>query len=727
MKTFADEADYLKRKWREACADPATGLELEAFRAAAETLVAERKGRESWEMVKAHLFELGCTRAAIDVSPYDWFPAFASWHYHRNHPMGAIFGRRTGEIDPPGLGAKIWKGAKTGRWAIWKDFDHCAPDWDAILPLGFPGLKKRLLDHWQDTEFYRSRAVAADALLAFVDRLIAQGAKNEAACAAGPRRARLAKEVAALKRLRAGAPQTAYDVLLFIYLFWVANENFDRFQTRTLGNLDRLLTPYYHADLAAGRTTEAEFREQLRHFWWQWGSINNYWGQPVYLGGTKADGTTEYNDVSKIILDIHDALCLPTPKMHLKMGPSTPDWVWKKTLDMARRTRSVAFFGEEPAARQMKAMGRTAEEARECVIWGCNEWGVRDSANTSTGAYVNAVKGFEDALADARAGTWAPADFAAFRDGCVARIVALFETARDLATANEANLHRVNPSNVFSLSCAWSVEKGVDAHGGGTDAAGRRIGGTRAGNNSVMLFIGLGTLVDALAAVKDIVYDRREMTLAALAELMAKNWAGREDLRRRMFRSPVKWGMNDPEANALAHLVVSRVAAAVNGTPNARGGIYLLSGHSARQHIELGRKTGATPDGRRAGEEMSKNISPTMGADRKGATAFVNSARAVDARLMPGDYQFDIALLPTTVAGDKGLQVMRALAETFFANGGVVMQFNVHDAALLRDAQAHPEKYETLMVRVCGWSIRWNDMPRVEQEKYILRVEEMAR
>ncbi len=722
--TFADEADYLKRKWREPTSDLSTGLERDAFAALVRKYIEEHKRRESWEMTKARIFELGCTRTAIDVSPYDWFPAYPSWHFHRNHPLKQFLNQRAGEIDPPGLGEKLWKGAEQGYWAIWKDFDHCAPDWDAILPLGFPGLKKRLHDNWKDTDFYRSRDVAANAFLLLLDRFVAQGEKNAAACADATRRARLEKEIAALKRLHDGAPQTAYDVLLFIYVFWCTVELFDAYQVRTLGNIDRLLTPYYRADLAAGRTTEAEFREQFRHFWWQWGSINNYWGQPVYIGGTKADGTTEYNEVSQIVLETNDELCLPTPKMHMKMAANTPDWAWRKGLDMARRHRSVAFIGEAPLARQMAAMGYSAEEAREATIWGCNEWAARDSANSTGAGHVNLLKCVADTVAEFKSGP-VPETFETFRELCLDRMAQLCRVARDLAYRNEQNLSRVNPSNGLTLATARSVELGVDAHGGVT-ADGKVVGGTRHGNNSIILLIGLGTTADAIMAVKELVYDAKAaLTLPELADLMERNWSGREDLRLRMFRSPHKWGMNDPTANETERMIIETCAAEINGKPNSRGGVFFASGHTARQHIELGWKTGATPDGRHAGEEMSKNGSATMGVDRNGATALINSYAALDARLLPGDFQIDVALLPTTVPGDRGLMVMRALMETYFANGGVVIQFNVHDVAELRDAQAHPEKHEDLMVRVCGWNARWIDMPRAEQEKYILRAEEL--
>ena len=89
----------------------------------------------------------------------------------------------------------------------------------------------------------------------------------------------------------------------------------------------------------------------------------------------------------------------------------------------------------------------------------------------------------------------------------------------------------------------------------------------------------------------------------------------------------------------------------------------------------------------------------------------------------PGDFPLDVALLAKSIPGEKGLAVLRTLIERYFENGGLVIQFNVHDAATLKDAQKHPEKYQNLQVRVTGWNVRWNDIPKVEQDKFILRQE----
>ena len=729
--SLENDLEYLKGKWRADVTDEGTGLGTDGVLAGWREIVASR-GDEPWETTKAKLFAFGCDRTAIGVSPHDWFPAFAPWSFHRGHPLWKILPARAKEVDgihSPGLEMKIAAGEKIGRWVVWKDYSHCAPDWDYVIALGFPGMRKRLLENWKDAPYYHSRRIAADATLRLVGRL-AEHARRANEASPSPR---LAAEAAALAHLCERGPRTAYEVLLFIYLEWVMGENFDGFQVRTLSNLDRILTPYYRADIAAGRTTEAEFRDQLRHFWWQWGSIDNYFGQPVYFGGTKADGTTEYNEVSRILLEEHDQLGLPTPKVHIKTGPSTPDWVWRKTLDLARRQRSVTFCGEEPIARAIMGLGYTAEQARACAIWGCYEWGIRDSCNDTIPSYISALKPIElmlvrgtgngehiprakrvaegDALAGVGTGNWE--SFDSFKAAYLKMLEDATREARELAFETEKWTHEINPSMLFSLSVEYSVKTGRDAY----------HDGTAHGNNSHLLLVGLGSAVDSLLAVEDIVFKERALTLSELGAAMAANWKGHEELRLRVLRSKRKWGNNDPEANALGCAIARCFARQANNIPNSRGGRFVAGGHSSRRFIDFGKLTGATPDGRLAGEEMSKNLSPAPGADTEGATALINTVTAIDPADMPMDLPLDVMLHPSAVAGEKGLDVMRALVEQYHARGFTLIQFNVFNADTLRDAQAHPGKYESLQVRVCGWNVRWNDLPREQQDAYIRRAE----
>ena len=726
VATLTNEARYIEWKWREDVTDPKTGVTQEQAKEKLLVLSKELEPKEPWNVVKATCFAWLCDNLAIDVSPLDWFPAFACWNRHAR-PISPVLGRRNGEIEQkfyPEICPRMYEGNRQGKWMVWKDFDHIVPDWDTIIPLGFTGMKARLLANWQEEKpYYRAEKIAAEGIERLLDRLIRQGTMGLSAprsedAAGTVRNARLVKQVASLKRLRAGVPQTAYDVMQFIYLYFVLSEHFEGVQARSLSIIDRTLWPYYERDLAAGRTTEAEFREQFRHFLWQWGSIDNYWGQPVTMGGTKADGMTEDNPLSYVILDVMDECALPTPKFHLKIAENTPDDLLRKALDMARRHRPLSFIGEKPTRRVLEHLGSTPEESRQFYTKGCYEFTTPKNGNGIGGGHVNLVKIVELMLADAVTNGFTAATFDDFLAEYLKRTVSTAAEVRDFFFEFERHLDDVNPALVASLAGEFSVQKGLDA----------LSTGTKNGNKTGICLSGTGTAVDALMAVKELVYEEGgRLNLKELGELMAKNWEGREDLRLRMLRSKRKWGNNDAEANALCSRIVKAASAEVNFKPNSRGGRFILSGHNARQFICEGRLTGATPDGRKTGEEFSKNLSPTMGVDTEGVTALVATLAALDSRDLPGDFPLDVMLHPSAVDGEKGFEVMKALLFQYYANSGLIMQFNVFDAEELKDAQEHPEKYENLQVRVCGWNVRWNDLPKAEQDAYIRRAETIAR
>ena len=730
VEGITDVDTYLRRKFRQDVTDKTTGLGSDALKKIlAEIVAAGKASGESWRITKAKCFAAQVERQSIDVSPLDWFPAIAVWD-RWSRPISSVIWQRAGEVNArtlPDWVRREWKaGNADGTWNMWQDFDHSVPDWRVIMELGFPGMKARLEKYAvKGDPFYEGLQIAMDAMLAGIDRFVAQGKKRllEISASAPPREnnstrstcsTRLKKEVACLERLRNGPPETAYDMMMFVWLYFFWSEHIDGIQARSLTELDVFLTPYYDADIAAGRTTEAELREQLKHFLWQWGSIANYWNQPVGLGGTRKDGTTEFNYVSKIILDVMDECALTTPKFLVKVAPNTPGWAWDKMLDMARRHRSISFIGEEPAARALKKWyGASDEDCRTMVLRGCYEFDLRDSVNRTGCGYMNILKPVEKMLEECRVLT----TFNSFKTEYLRRLAAATTRCREIAFEFEKVLGEVNPANCMTLSTEHALKTRRDGFANGCPR----------GNNTAILSAGFGTTVDALLAVKEIVYENKEMSLAELGSVMAANWEGHEQLRLRMLRSKRKWGNNDPEANALGAELIDCFASQLNGIPNSRGGIFLACGHSARQFLHLGAKTGATPDGRKAGDEMSKNISPTMGADTEGATALVATLASSDVTKLPSDYPLDMMLHPSVCHGDKGLKAMRALVEVFHKNGGSVIQFTVFSAEELRDAQAHPEKYENLQVRVCGWNVRWNDLCKAEQDAYIRRAENVMK
>ena len=218
-------------------------------------------------------------------------------------------------------------------------------------------------------------------------------------------------------------------------------------------------------------------------------------------------------------------------------------------------------------------------------------------------------------------------------------------------------------------------------------------------------------------------YDKKVVSLAELGRILAADWEGYDELRLRMKNSSLKWGRGNAEADALAKEVIEGFTSRFVGKPNSRGGVFVCYGLNSRGFIRGGELTGATPDGRHRGEHLSKNMAPSVGAETEGITGSIRSYGAITPENFPCGSIYDVMIHPSSVAGEKGLRAFRVLVERFFAGGGVAMNINIVSPETLRDAQKHPEKYENLQVRVAGWNIRWNDIPRKEQDEYIRRIE----
>ena len=709
---ITNEAMYLKWKWRMNLANPATGLDNDALRDGVKKIVAEsgwKDGKEDWYDVAARCFDFLVDNVAIGFSKYDCFPAISAWDRHRR-PMSAVLWSHAADVDDkysPGLRSAIARIQDEGRAMIRKDFDHSAPDWVDILKLGFPGMKTRADSYTQDTPFYRAERRAAAAMMRFLDRLIATAKAHPDAGSYWMKR-----EIASLERLRVGPPQTVFDVMEFTMVYFILSEPLNYFQVRTFDNIDVRWWPYYQADLAAGRTTEAEFREDFRHFIWQFGSIDNYWGHPMYLGGTNRDGTSAYNPLSLIILDVIEKTALPTPKFQLKMAKNTPDEIWWKALDMLRKHAPLCLMSEENMARSMKPVGLTDEECRDLLIWGCFEYLPRAKGNCTSAVYIYLPQPVVEIMANAAKGEFSAATFDDFKREYFRILHANTDRVAEAVRENERHLAEINPSLMLSLALGSALEKGVDAFSLGYKY-----------NFTTLSECGFATAVDSLLAVKEFVYDRKTVSLAELGKILDSDWEGHEDLRLSMRNSKFKWGCGNAEADALAKEVIEGYTSRFVGKPNGRGGVFVCYGLNSRGFDWGGRVTGATPDGRKKGEHLSKNMAPSVGAETEGITGAIKSYGAIAPENFPCGSIFDVMIHPSTVKGEKGLKVFRMLVERFFAGGGVAMNINIVSPETLRDAQKHPEKYENLQVRVAGWNIRWNDIPRKEQDEYIARIE----
>jgi len=705
--------------------DESTGLSDEEMDAGLAALSDTLQGL-SHPVHKARLFAYVLDNTRIDVSAHDYFVGIWSWGRMLSKYVQQPWQQEVTSAYPEATA--VLKDFDTAGISYgWVDFEHTVPDWDSLMALGFPGILRRAKEAFAalasptetQTAMFEGICIEYEAILRLLDRMskYAEAQHFEKA----------PKIAACLRNLRDGAPKDSFDAMQLIYLYFMLSESVDNYQVRSLGHgLDSTLLPFWTADTECGRYTEEELSELLAYFLLQWSSIGNYWGQPFYLGGRNPDGSTKVSFLSRKILDVYDKLGIYNPKIQLKVNSTMPRDILRQALNMVRRgNSSIVFCNDEAIERALLARGASPTEAVDSVISGCYEYKVKAKGIGISCTYFNALKpisyvftrGYEHRL-DRAVGpdTGDPAEFPDF-DRFFAAYLTQFAAAFDayLCAMNtlEQKVQDINPSLMFSATVLDCVNSMTDALDCGLE------------NTTDVLISALGTAADALMAVRELVYVRKTATIETLKAALEANWVGFEDLRSQALSCP-KYGNGNPAADSCAAGILRFAHDRLDGKRNSHGGRFILELHSARAFIIHGEKMDATPDGRKAGEETSKNASPTPGADKEGITALIRSVTTLNSDFCTNGSCLDAMLHPSAVEGESGLSALEGVIDTYRKLGGHSIHFNIFSTDDLRDAQAHPEKYPALQVRICGWNALWNNVAKQEQDAYILRSENIG-
>ena len=710
--------------------DPQTGLDDDEIRQGLRKMIPELDNL-SRPIAKATAIKYVLENTRIDVNEHDYYVGIYSWDRLCREVTVSRWDEELFTQTIPHIKDELNDLNASGANLYWPDYDHVVVDWLAVMELGFPGLLERARMYRDRCEkagelteekkdFYDAIIIEYSAIIDFLDRLY------QYACSKKFEKApKIAK---CLKHLRDGAPTDTYEALQLMYLFFMIIESVDCYQCRSLGNgLDRTLQKFYDADIAAERYTKEEIGEYLGYFLMQFSAIDNYWGQPFYLGGTDENGKCRITELSNLIIDVYKELGIHNPKIQIKFSKNMPRDFLDKLFKMIREGQnSIVFCSEENFINLMAKSGVSYEEAADFDITGCYESAVRgDYVGTGAGNFnlvkplLYALYNGVDTTINKRIGirTGELDSFKNFSDfycAVIRQIDALIERAIYLNSEVECYLGYVNPSSMFSATVKRSLERGVDGY-----QAGVRY------NDCGFAMAGLATLIDSVMAVKYLVYDKKVCTIQELRDALDADWRGYEKLHLMALNCPHKYGNSDPETDRYTSALSDFITLKIVNRRNNKGGFYKCEAHSPR-FVWQGLKTQATPDGRHAGDELSKNASPTPGMDRNGATAFINSALKAHPENFTSGGCLDLMLHPSTVSGDDGLNVFYSLISMYFSNKGSSIHFNVFDAERLKDAQAHPEKYQNLQVRVCGWNVKWNNLTRAEQDAYILRAQNIT-
>ena len=584
--------------------------------------------------------------------------------------------------------------------------------------------------------------IACDAVLLFARRHAAL-AREQAARESDPvRKAKLEKVADVCTHVPARAPRDFHEALQYYWFCHLAVitelNGWDAFSP---GHLDQHLLPFYRKGLEDGTLTPERARELLEAFFVK---FNNHPAPPkvgvtaaesgtytdfanINLGGLLADGSDGSNAISHLLLDILDAMHLVQPGSNLQLARKTPDALLHRALGLIRKGYGFpSIFNTDAVIEEQLRQGKTLEDARAGGCSGCVETGAFGKEAYILTGYFNLVKILELALHDGldpHTGkplglrTGAPGSFASF-DALFAAFRKQLHHFIEVKIRGNQVIEQMYatemPAPFLSVLTDDCIRKGKDYNAGGARY-----------NNSYIQFVGIGSLTDCLAAVRQTVFDDKALPLADLVKALDANFEGKEILRQRLVNRAPKYGNDDDHADDLAVRAFDALIEEVDGRPNTKGGRYRVEMLPTTSHIYFGSVTGAMPDGRKAGLPLSEGISPVQGADRQGPTAVFKSAAKMD-HIKTGGALLNMKFTPALLADEDGIVKLGHMVRAYFRMNGHHVQFNVVRAETLRKAQAEPEAYRDLIVRVAGYSDYFCDLARELQDEIISRTEHGA-
>lgn len=579
--------------------------------------------------------------------------------------------------------------------------------------------------------------ISCDAVIIFAERHADLAEKMAAEEKDETRKAELLKIADVCRWVPAHAPRDFWEAVQmywFVHLATITELN--GWDAMSPGHLDQHLAPFYAKGLADGTLTRDQAKELLACLFIK---VNNTPAPPkvgvtakesgtyndftnINLAGLKRDGTDGSNEVTYICLELFNELRLLQPQGNIQVSERTPDNVIRAAARVFRNGMGYpSVFNADMVIQEQMRVGKTLEDAREGGTSGCIETGCSGKEAYLLHGYLNTPKLLEYALTngvDMLTGkqvsikTGELSEFKTFDD-----LYAAFEKQMayvvDTKIGVDNYLRYQYATNMAAtyLSCVIRdcIEKGKDYYNGGPRY-----------NSDYIQCCGIGTITDSLSAIKKHVYDEGTYTLEELVAAMKDNWEGHEAMRLTLWNKTPFFGNDDDYADDIMRRVYDSLFKTIDGKHSILGPTYHLNMLSTTCHNYFGQKLAATPNGRFSGMPESDGTSPSHGADRHGPTAVVKSLGKMD-QVKSGGTLLNQRFLPSVLAGEEGIEGVKNLIRAYFKLGGHHIQFNVVDEATLRDAQAHPDNYRGLLVRVAGYSDYFVDLDNYQQEEIIAR------
>lgn len=641
-------------------------------------------------------------------------------------------------------------------------------------------------DYCTKSQFLKAVIISCKAVIRYAERYAKLAEEEASACADAVRKQELLQIAANCRRVPAKGAAGFYEACQSFWFVQQLLQLESSGHSISPGRFDQYMYPYYKRDLDAGKLTREFAQELIDCIWVKLNDLNKcrdaasaegFAGyslfQNLIVGGQDKDGCDVTNDLSFMCITASRHVFLPQPSLSIRVWNKSPHDLLLKAAELTRTGIGLpAYYNDEVIIPSLLSRGLTLEDAREYNIIGCVE---PQKAGKTEGwhdaAFYNMCRPLELVFSNG----WDKGEKISIETGRVEDMATFEEFYDAYKKQQEYNISLlVNADNAIDvahatrcplpfLSCMVDdcIKRGKTVQEGGAIY-----------NFTGPQGFGIANMADSLYAIKKLVFDEKRVTLAewkrALAmnygqgfdeisaaeivtqivkemtesgmrvdesqiaamiqtvmntELPAEEKKRYEDLRAMIDEVP-KFGNDLEEVDMFARDVAYTYTRPLLSYRNPRGGQFQAGLYPVSANVPLGAQTGATPDGRLAHTPVADGVSPSAGKDVHGPTAAANSVSKLDHGIASNGTLFNQKFHPTALSGQQGLENFVALIRSYFDQKGSHMQFNVVDRDTLLDAQAHPEKYSHLVVRVAGYSALFTTLSKSLQDDIIRRTEQ---
>ncbi len=622
---------------------------------------------------------------------------------------------------------------------------------------------------------------SCEAVITFANRYSELALKEAEACADSKRKQELLKIAENCKKVPANGAESFYEACQSFWFVQMLIQTESSGHSISPGRFDQYMYPYFKKDFESGKITR-EFAQELIDCIWiklndmskvrDAASAAGFAGysmfQNLIAGGQTKEGLDATNELSFMCIQATMHVLLPQPSFSVRVWNGSPHEFLLKAAELTRTGVGLpAYYNDEVIIPALVQRGLTLQDARDYNIIGCVE--PQKSGKTDgwhDAAFFNMCRPLELVFSNGvdKGKQIGP------KTGDVTKMTSFDEFYGAYKTQMEYMIElMVNADNAIDIAHAqrcplpYLSSMIEDCIGRGKSV---QEGGAIYNFTGPQGF-GIANMADGLWAVKKLVFDDKKVTMEYMKKALENNFgkgtndaeaitnavakelvksgvevnediikeiyktakensAGGEDYSKllAMIDELPKFGNDNDEIDMFARDVAYSYTRPVEKYKNPRGGTYQAGLYPVSANVPLGAQTGATPDGRFAYTPVADGVSPSAGKDVNGPTASANSVAKLDHFIASNGTLFNMKFHPSALKGREGLENFVSLIRGYFDRKGSHVQFNVVSRETLLDAQAHPENYKSLVVRVAGYSALFTTLSRSLQDDIISRTEQ---